>query len=125
MSQYGTTLSAPLSADVNRRLAATLNPATGMAAIAGAAAKCLGIFVDDVTLASGEEAGIQVEGVAPCIYGGAASYLDSLMTDAAGRMVTAAGAAGAHVWCLGLAVSPGTQAGDLGDILLAPHLMSF
>lgn len=121
--QYGTTISAPLGGNINRRLAATLDPNTGAATLAGVGAKAVGIFTEDVTQASGDLAGIQVEGIAPCIYGSAAHYLDDLTPDAQARLIPAAGATGTHVWCVGFATYPGQQAGDLGSVLVSPHLV--
>ncbi len=121
MSQYGLTLNAPITTNISSMLAAYEDPATMLAAEAGAAgAKCLGLFVDD-TLATAGEAAIQVAGVAPAVGGGAWAFNDSLATDNQGRLITAAGASGAKVWCLGFARSVITAAGDIGDVLIHPH----
>ena len=121
MGIYGLTISAPISADVARYKAAVLDGVTGAAAVAGAKAKALGIFTEDVTLASGMQAGIQTERIAPALYGAAASYMDSLTPDAQGRMVPATGNTGDRVWCVGYAFAPGAQAGDIGEVLVHPH----
>ncbi|MDR3684771.1 MAG: hypothetical protein P4L11_13670 [Geothrix sp.] len=121
MSQYGLTLNAPITTNISAMLAAYEDPATGVASVAAVAgAKCLGLFVDD-TLASAGEAAIQVERVAPAVGGGAWAFNDSLATDNQGRLVTAAGASGAKVWCLGFARSVITTDGDIGDVLIHAH----
>ncbi len=121
MSQYGLTLSAPITADITAKHAAYEDPATGVAVVPNVAkAKCIGLFVED-TLAAAGEAAIQVAGVAPAVAGAACSINDSLTPDNQGRMVPASGAAGEKVWCVGYSRNTVTLAGDELDVLIAPH----
>lgn len=124
MSQYGLTLSAPITTDVTAKLAAYEDPATGVATVPNVAkAKCLGIFVED-TAANAGQAAIAVEGVQPAIAGAAVNFNDSLTNDNQGRLVTAAGAAGEKVWCVGFSRSVVTAAGDELDVLIHPHVVT-
>lgn len=121
MSQYGLTLSAPITANVTAKKAAYEDPATGVATVPNVAkAKCLGVFVEDTSSTAGQAA-LAVEGVQPAIAGAAAGFNDSLTNDNQGRLVPAAGAAGEKVWCVGFSRSVVTAAGDELDVLIHPH----
>lgn len=121
MGYYGLTLSMLITADILSKRAVYEDPDTGAAinpTVAGS--KCIGICTED-TDADASYAPVQVEKVAPAIFGGAAKIGDSLATDNQGRMVKAAGSAGDTVWCLGFSRSVIAQAGDEGDVLIHPH----
>jgi hypothetical protein len=123
MSNYGLTLSAPIAAAVSGKKLAYEDPATGVASNPNVAkAKCMGVFPEDVAASEGM-APVQVEGVQEVIAGGAISIGDSVTCDNTGRAVTAAGAGGEKVWCVGFARTKVTTAGDIVDVLIHPHLV--
>lgn len=111
----------PIATAVVARKAAYVDPATGVAAVPNVAgAKCLGLFDLDVAAAEGN-APVATEGLRPALFGGAVNFHDSLTTDAQGRLVVAAGAAGTKVWCVGFSESKVAQADDIGDVRIHPH----
>jgi len=121
MGNYGLTLSVLITAAILAKRAVYEDPDTGVAVnpnVAGV--KCLGICTEDTAAAAGY-APVQVEKIAPAVFGGAVKIGDSLATDNQGRMVKAAGSAGDTIWCLGFSRSVIAQAGDEGDVLIHPH----
>lgn len=117
------TLSYPITTAVMARKAAYVDPATGVAVVPNAAkVKCLGLFTLDVAAAEGM-APVQTAGIAPAVFGAAADFGASLTTDAQGRLVTAAGASGDKVWCVGFSEAKVAQADDIADVRIHPHLV--
>lgn len=114
-------LSYPIGTDVTARKAAYVDPTTGVAVVPNtAAAKCLGLFAQDVKAAE-TQAAVAIEGIHSAIFGAAASFGDSLTNDASGRLVTASGSAGTKVWCVGYSEAKVAQADDIGDVRIHPH----
>ncbi len=123
MSNYGLTLPSPITADVQAKRAAVIDPATGNASVPNVAkAKCAGMFIED-TAASAGFASIQVEKVADAVAGAPCAFEDSLTNDALGRLVPASGNPGDKVWCVGFARGKATAAGDVIDVLIQRHLV--
>jgi hypothetical protein len=74
---------------------------------------------DELGRAIGETADIVKAGLAPVVYGGPITRGDPLTSDAAGRAVTAAPAAGVNARIIGFAEVSGVL-GDVGLYLFAP-----
>lgn len=89
-----------------------------------AAATDLSIGVTDRTYpeAVGERVEITRTGIAEVEYGGAVTRGQKLTSDASGRAIVAAPAAGANVQILGTAEVSGVL-GDIGSLLIAPSVM--
>lgn len=121
MRYQGLILSVAIQADITAKRACYEDPDTGVAVVPNVAGiKCTGLFTED-TKAETEMAPVQVDKIAPAIFGGPVKINDSLMNDNQGRMVKATGAAGSTVWCLGFSRSVIAQAGDEGDVLIHLH----
>lgn len=88
---------------------------------AAAADKSVGITTD-IDTAIGNSADVIRGGIAPVEYGGVVTRGDPLTSDAVGRAVTAAPAAGANVRIAGFADVSGVL-GDIGSIYIAPGVM--
>jgi hypothetical protein len=97
--------------------------AAGIATVAAAATDKLMGVSQDVTAATGERFDAQVTGIAWCTAGGVFAEGDPLTSDASGRAVVAAPAAGSNVRLIGYATEAATALGDVVNILLAPGVM--
>jgi hypothetical protein len=75
--------------------------------------------VSDLGAASGEQVDVVLEGITIVEYGGAVTRGALLTTDASGRAVAAAPAAGTNNRIIGIAMVSGVLS-DLGSVLLAP-----
>jgi len=88
--------------------------------IAGAAvADALLGVQDSLDVALGERVDVILSGVAEVEYGGAVTAGDLLTTDANGRAVPAAPAAGVNNRIIGVAMETGVL-GDIGSVLIQP-----
>lgn len=72
--------------------------------------------------AAGERVEITRTGIAEVEYGGAVTRGQKLTSDATGRAIAAAPAAGANVQVIGIAEVSGVL-GDIGSMLIAPSVM--
>ncbi len=72
--------------------------------------------------AAGDRGDISRVGIAEVEFGGVVTYGDPLTSDAVGRAITAAPAAGANVRIIGFAEVSGVL-GDIGSLLIAPGVM--
>ncbi len=81
-----------------------------------------GIYSENFDVASGERLGIIKQGLADVEYGAAVTRGAPLTSDANGKAVTAAPAAGANVRIIGFAEVSGV-AGDIGLAWVSPGLM--
>jgi hypothetical protein len=90
--------------------------ATGVA-LAVANDRCLGVLVNKPKL--GQDAAIQVAGVAKVRAGAAVAINDYVKADATGRAITSTGeAAGTLVEIIGIALDAASAAGDVIRVLL-------
>ena len=91
--------------------------------LAGAAVsdKLLGITTD-IPAAINERCDVILSDIADVLYGGAVTRGDLLTSDASGRAVTAAPAAGTNNRIIGVALLSGV-AGDVGQVAIAPGMM--
>lgn len=96
--------------------------ADGLAAQAGAAADALMGVCESVGPADGERCDIRKAGIADVEYGGNVTRGGPLTSDADGKAVAAAPAAGANVRIIGFA-EVSAVAGDIGPALIAPGVM--
>lgn len=76
----------------------------------------------ELDIASGERGDIHLSGVAPVEYGGTVTRGDKLTSDANGKAVTAAPAAGVNNQIIGIAMVSGSS-GDIGAALISPCVM--
>ena len=90
-------------------------------AAAAATDKLMGVTTD-IGAAINERADMIMGGVADVLFGGAVTRGDPLTSDASGRAVTAAPAAGANVRLIGFALVSGVL-GDVGQIEVKQGLM--
>lgn len=92
-------------------------------AATGAAAtdKLIGV-VEGVAPALGERFTVVLFGLADVTYGGTVARGDPLTSDASGRAVTAAPAAGSNVRLIGFARQSGVV-GDVAEIMVQPSVM--
>lgn len=88
---------------------------------AAAADKSIGVTTE-IASAAGETADIIKTGLANVEYGGAVTRGDPLTSDASGRAVVAAPAAGANVRLIGYAEVSGVL-GDIGQVAIFPSVM--
>lgn len=88
-------------------------------AAAAAADKAIGVSAD-VDAASGERQDIIALGEAKVVAGAAFTAGDLLMSDASGRAVAAAAAAGTNVRTVGYAVQAASALGDICEIMVQP-----
>lgn len=89
------------------------------AVVQSAAAGDANIGVADLGAASGEYCDVIIDGIALVEYGGNVTRGALLMSDANGRAITAAGAAGTNVRTIGVAMVSGVS-GDIGSVRIAP-----
>lgn len=75
-----------------------------------------------VTGSAGERVDIIKEGIADVVYGGTITRGQPLTTDANGKAVAAAPAAGSNVRIIGFAEVSGVS-GDIGSVLIGPGVM--
>lgn len=88
--------------------------------LAAAATESLIGVTNDVAAASGERQDVIVQGM-PWVEAGAAFSIGALLTsDASGRAVAAAPAAGVNNRIIGIAFRAAVAAGDRVEVLLAP-----
>lgn len=76
---------------------------------------------DDVAPVSGERTDIIMAGIALIEAGAAFAITARITSDATGRAVAAAPAAGVNNNCIGFPLEPAVAAGDLIRVLIAPH----
>lgn len=76
----------------------------------------------EIDAAQGERSDVMMSDIAEVEYGGAVTRGDFLTSDAVGRAVTAAPAAGANVRVHGQAMVSGVL-GDIGSVHIAPSVM--
>lgn len=76
----------------------------------------------NVPAALGERIDVIKEGIADVVYGGTVTRGDPLTSDANGKAVTAAPAAGSNVRIIGFAEVSGVS-GDIGSMFIAPGVM--
>lgn len=88
---------------------------------AAAADKLIGVTTD-IDAAINERCDVIMDGIADVIYGGAVTRGDLLTSDANGKAVAAAPAAGANNRSIGVALVSGV-AGDVGQVNVAPSMM--
>lgn len=88
---------------------------------AAVADKLFGVSTD-IAAAIGERCDVIVYGIADILYGGAVARGDLLTSDASGRAVTAAPAAGVNNRIIGVAVVSGV-AGDVGQAAISQSMM--
>jgi len=74
-------------------------------------------------VAIGERADIHALGVVPVIYGGNVAIGDPLTSDASGKAIVAAPAAGVHAGIVGFAAMAG-EADDMGAVQLSPSILT-
>jgi hypothetical protein len=97
--------------------------ATDLLVVAAAlAADFLMGVTTDIAAAADERVDVVRTGITPVEYGGAVTRGAPLTSDAQGRAVTAAPAAGANVRIIGYAEVSGA-AGDIGSVLISPGVM--
>lgn len=89
---------------------------------ASAAADLLMGVNGEIGSASGERVDIHKMGIARIEFGGTVARGAAVTSDANGKAVTAAPAAGANVRIIGFAEVSGVS-GDIADVLIAPGLM--
>ena len=91
--------------------------------LAGAAAtdKLMGVTTD-IAAAINERCDGMLVGIADVLYGGAVARGDPLTSDALGRAVNAAPAAGSNVRVIGTALVSGVL-GDIGQVNISPSVM--
>lgn len=95
--------------------------AADLAVVQGAAATDFLIGVStDVDSDSGDHVDVILSGVAEVEYGGNVTRGALLTSDADGKAVVAAPAAGANNRVIGIAVISGVS-GDIGSVLISPH----
>lgn len=89
--------------------------------VVGAAAvdMVFGVSVADLDVVAGEPCDVHLSGVAEVDYGGNVARGALLMSDATGRAVTAAAAAGSNVRIIGVAMVAGVL-GDVGVVSIGP-----
>ena len=92
-------------------------------AVQGAAAadKLIGVSTE-IDSAIGETVDVVKTGLADVVYGGTVTRGDPLTSDASGRAVTAAPAAGANARLIGIAEVSGAV-GDIGQVAIFPSVM--
>lgn len=89
--------------------------------VAAAAVSDLLIGVShDIAAASGERVDVALDGVAYVVAGAAVALGAQLTSDASGRAVTAAPAAGTNNRVIGVALEAAAAAGDVIRVLLSP-----
>lgn len=88
-------------------------------AAAAAADKAIGVTTD-VAASAGERADVIMLGDAKVVAGAAFADGDLLMSDASGRAIVAAAAAGANVRTIGVAREAASAAGDIVEINVQP-----
>ncbi len=81
--------------------------------------KVVGVTVPLITVAATESVDVIHEGIAEVEFGAAVTRGDRLMSDANGKAILAAGAAGVNVNTIGIALVSGV-AGDICPVLVAP-----
>lgn len=81
-----------------------------------------GVYGENFDVANGERLGVIKQGIADVEYGGAVTRGAPLTSDANGKAVVAAPAAGANVRIIGFAEVSGV-AGDIGPVWVEPGLM--
>ena len=86
---------------------------------AAAADKAIGVTAD-VDAVSGERVDVIALGEAKVVAGAAFAAGDLLMSDASGRAITAAAAAGTNVRAVGYAVQAANALGDICEIMVQP-----
>ncbi|MGD9599926.1 MAG: capsid cement protein [Steroidobacteraceae bacterium] len=96
--------------------------ASDTAVLQAAAATDLSIGVADLGAASGEYCDVIVDGIALVEYGGNVTRGAKLTSDADGKAIAAAPAAGANAQVIGIAMLSGV-AGDIGSVRIAPSTM--
>lgn len=92
-----------------------------VAVAAAATDKVIGV-VEGVAPALGERCAVVLNGIADVTFGGTVARGDPLTSDASGRAVVAAPAAGTNVRLIGFARVSGVV-GDVGEILVQQGLM--
>lgn len=78
--------------------------------------------IPGVTIVSGERIDVVLSGIADVLYGANVTRGQKLTSDAIGRAIPAAPAAGANAQIVGIAGSSGV-AGDIGTVYLAQSVM--
>ena len=96
--------------------------ADGVVAQGAAATDALMGVNESIAVADGERVDIVKSGIADVEFGGNVTRGNPLTSDANGKAVVAAPAAGANVRVLGFAEVSGVD-GDIGQVLIAPHTM--
>ena len=86
-------------------------------AVSPTASALLGVTTD-IAAAIGDRSDVIVEGLADVVFGGTVTRGDYLTSDASGRAVTAAPAAGVNNFVIGMAMASGVV-GDIGQCLLS------
>ncbi len=81
-----------------------------------------GVYGESFDVVTGERLGVTKQGIADVEYGGAVTRGQPLTSDANGKAVTAAPAAGSNVRIIGFAEVSGV-AGDIGQVWLEPGVM--
>lgn len=89
---------------------------------AAAADFLVGVYSESFDVASGERLGVTKQGIADVEFGGVVTRGAPLTSDANGKAVVAAPAAGANVRIIGFAEVSGV-AGDIGQVWVEPGLM--
>lgn len=110
------------SGAVTRRRIVMFGAADNLVSLANSAtALSIGISTE-IDALSGEPCDVVREGLADVEYGGAVTRGQPLTSDATGRAVVAAPAAGANVRLIGIAEVSGVL-GDIGTCFVAPSVM--
>lgn len=89
---------------------------------AGATDLALGVTTE-IDVVAGEPVDVQLTGISEGRAGAAFGRGVKLTSDAIGRLVAAAPAAGANVQIVGIAFEAATGAGDIRPVFLAPSVM--
>lgn len=96
---------------------------TGDTAVLQAAGSAeLSIGVSDLGAASAEYCDVIIDGIALVEYGGNVTRGQKLTSDADGRAIAAAPAAGVNAQIIGIAMVSGVS-GDIGSVRIAPSTM--